>query len=60
MLKKLKKLISGGPKVDYAGVGRNDDCPCGSGRKFKQCCIDHVEKTTRAKRDAGLFGGRKG
>ena len=19
-------------------VGRNDACPCGSGRKFKQCC----------------------
>lgn len=23
-----------GPKV-----GRNDPCPCGSGRKFKQCCL---------------------
>lgn len=21
-------------------VGRNDLCPCGSGRKYKQCCID--------------------
>lgn len=21
-----------------AKVGRNDTCPCGSGRKFKQCC----------------------
>ncbi|TAL19223.1 MAG: preprotein translocase subunit SecA [Aquabacterium sp.] len=21
----------------YAGVGRNDPCPCGSGKKFKQC-----------------------
>lgn len=20
-------------------VGRNDDCPCGSGKKFKQCCM---------------------
>lgn len=20
-------------------VGRNDPCPCGSGRKFKKCCI---------------------
>ena len=20
-------------------VGRNDPCPCGSGRKFKQCCM---------------------
>jgi len=23
------------------GVGRNDRCPCGSGRKFKQCCLAH-------------------
>jgi hypothetical protein len=21
-------------------IGRNDPCPCGSGRKFKKCCID--------------------
>jgi uncharacterized protein YecA (UPF0149 family) len=19
-------------------IGRNDPCPCGSGKKFKQCC----------------------
>ena len=19
-------------------VGRNDECPCGSGKKYKQCC----------------------
>jgi uncharacterized protein len=22
----------------FATAGRNDPCPCGSGRKFKQCC----------------------
>jgi uncharacterized protein len=22
------------------GVGRNDPCPCGSGKKFKNCCIE--------------------
>ena len=21
-------------------VGRNDPCPCGSGRKYKHCCLD--------------------
>jgi preprotein translocase subunit SecA len=21
----------------YAGVGRNDPCPCGSGKKYKKC-----------------------
>jgi len=24
---------------DSQRVGRNDSCPCGSGRKFKQCCM---------------------
>jgi len=23
----------------YEGVGRNDPCPCGSGKKYKQCCL---------------------
>jgi uncharacterized protein len=25
-------------KSRFASVGRNDPCPCGSGRKFKKCC----------------------
>jgi hypothetical protein len=28
------------PFVDpFKGVGRNDPCPCGSGKKFKKCCL---------------------
>ncbi|WP_410499928.1 preprotein translocase subunit SecA [Chitinibacter sp. S2-10] len=27
----------GGPKLRFAGVGRNDPCPCGSGKKYKHC-----------------------
>jgi preprotein translocase subunit SecA len=23
--------------VDWTSVGRNDPCPCGSGKKFKKC-----------------------
>ena len=23
-------------------IGRNDPCPCGSGKKFKKCCIDKI------------------
>ena len=23
----------------FKGVGRNDPCPCGSGKKFKRCCL---------------------
>jgi uncharacterized protein len=26
-------------------VGRNDPCPCGSGRKFKKCCLHGVPET---------------
>jgi hypothetical protein len=25
-------------------VGRNDPCPCGSGKKFKKCCESKVAK----------------
>ncbi len=27
----------------YRHVGRNDPCPCGSGRKFKKCCLGRVQ-----------------
>jgi preprotein translocase subunit SecA len=27
----------GGAAPDFTNVGRNDPCPCGSGRKFKKC-----------------------
>lgn len=23
-------------------IGRNDPCPCGSGKKYKNCCINKV------------------
>ena len=26
----------------FKGVGRNDPCPCGSGKKFKKCCLQRV------------------
>jgi uncharacterized protein YecA (UPF0149 family) len=29
----IKTIIRGKPKV-----GRNDPCPCGSGKKYKKCC----------------------
>lgn len=27
------------PIVNGSKVGRNDPCPCGSGKKFKSCCL---------------------
>jgi hypothetical protein len=29
-------------------VGRNEPCPCGSGRKFKKCCADAAERVLAA------------
>jgi len=29
------------PPIRSAKVGRNEQCPCGSGIKFKKCCLDH-------------------
>lgn len=28
-----------------AKIGRNDPCPCGSGKKYKKCCIDAAPLT---------------
>lgn len=33
----LKPQRSAVTDVDWSNVGRNDPCPCGSGRKFKKC-----------------------
>jgi uncharacterized protein len=29
----------------FKNVGRNDPCPCGSGKKFKKCCLDAYRET---------------
>ena len=38
--------IEGGPGQPYLReepkIGRNDPCPCGSGKKFKNCCINKL------------------
>ena len=30
-------------KKNYTDVGRNDPCPCGSGKKFKKCCMELIQ-----------------
>ncbi len=27
------------PKFDATSIGRNEPCPCGSGKKYKKCCM---------------------
>lgn len=29
--------------MKFPAIGRNDPCPCGSGRKFKKCCLGRQE-----------------
>ena len=31
-------LMTAAPTAPRAAVGRNDPCPCGSGKKYKKCC----------------------
>ncbi len=43
-LRDRRQAEAGGPKVFYdengkpMKIGRNDPCPCGSGKKYKKCC----------------------
>jgi hypothetical protein len=32
-------------------VGRNDPCPCGSGKKYKKCCQAAIEEQARVARE---------
>src|SRR5688572_27618025 len=36
-------------------IGRNDPCPCGSGRKYKRCCLDRRTADGADERPAGGF-----
>ncbi|WP_046058749.1 SEC-C metal-binding domain-containing protein, partial [Clostridium sp. IBUN13A] len=38
LMKKDSKETSGLNLVVSNKVGRNDPCPCGSGKKYKKCC----------------------
>ena len=44
-----EQLLKDTPKTDpirkaATEVGRNDPCPCGSGKKFKKCCENNAKK----------------
>jgi len=34
-MKKKRTMV-----CEYKKVGRNDKCPCGSGKKYKKCCLE--------------------
>ncbi len=31
------------PKLENRKIGRNESCPCGSGKKYKKCCLRYNE-----------------
>ncbi|MEJ2419082.1 MAG: SEC-C metal-binding domain-containing protein [Exilibacterium sp.] len=35
-------------------IGRNDPCPCGSGKKFKHCCLSKENSTASGQGAAGI------
>ena len=37
-LENMKRTRKSIPKLESSKVGRNDPCPCGSGKKHKKCC----------------------
>jgi hypothetical protein len=39
-----------GITMTRAKVGRNEPCPCGSGKKFKHCCESSVRGSARGSR----------
>ena len=42
------EALSGGPAepaVKPAKIGRNDPCPCGSGKKYKKCCLNKNQRS---------------
>ncbi len=37
------RLHAGRLAFPYTGIGRNGSCPCGSGRKYKKCCLPSLQ-----------------
>ena len=37
-------------------IGRNDPCPCGSGRKYKKCCLNIMNGRTGEKQRSVTCG----
>ena len=55
----FRKSVITAPR-DVIEIGRNDPCPCGSGKKYKSCCIekgDHFLRKMAAKAKKEKQGG---
>lgn len=43
-------------KSKFQDAGRNDPCPCGSGKKYKKCCMGKMKRGFTAKVITGGTG----
>jgi len=50
ILQRLAALMA--PK-EVPQLGRNEPCHCGSGRKYKKCCLEKDASRLRSEREAG-------
>jgi len=41
-IERFADLVRSGGARGAAAAGRNDPCPCGSGRKYKKCCLGRL------------------
>jgi hypothetical protein len=41
----LDHILSEPHRNPFKGIGRNGPCPCGSGKKFKKCCLQRAQAT---------------
>ena len=57
IIKKRDKNIVRFPNIHRTKVGRNDPCPCGSGKKYKKCCarIDDEKTAQLSPEECRLF-----
>lgn len=50
LLKRISSIFaSSGEECQPRTLGRNDDCWCGSGRKYKKCHLEDDDKKLRSR-----------
>jgi len=48
------------PKKNKHKIGRNDPCPCGSGLKYKKCCMNRIYRDARLEKQVEEAGNSPG
>ena len=56
----LREYLSDVANIAAHGLGRNDPCSCGSGRKYKRCHLGEVDRLNRAQSASNTALERRG